>query len=592
MLEWLGDLFGLLWGAVVLVLSVDFLSDLLLLSVLYVVGRYVYVAFRGNIQSGKPARSFKLSSEEFGAGKELDAINPATNEKITTVRAFTPDEVNECVRRARVAQAEWAETSFDERRAVLQDLMHAVVEQQDTICHLSMQDTGKTRMEAEYGEILTTCEKIRHLIRNGEDALKSESRGVPLLLFLKKAWVEYYPMGVIGIIVPWNYPFHNVASAAVAALFAGNSAVIKVSECSLSSKDYFEKLFRKVLAARGHNPELVTLIVGEGETGAALVKSGVDKILFIGSPAVGKRVMEGASANLTPVILELGGKDPFIVLEDADLDHATEVALRGVFVNCGQNCIAAERIYVHNKILPKFEEVVAKKVAAFRQGASVNGGCFDVGSMTMPRQLEIVDELVQAAIQDGAKVLAGAKRDEKPGLFYRPTVLSNVNHSMRIVNEEVFGPVMLIIPFSSDDEAVRLANSTEYALGSSIFSGNAARAHEVARRVVAGMATINDFGVGYLIQSLPFGGTKISGFGRFGGAEGLREFSRQKSVVTDRFPGVLTKAPAFTKYPIPENGPAIVKNAIHFFYGPESPSGLWAKATHLCAMLQLLITLK
>jgi len=255
-------------------------------------------------------------------------------------------------------------------------------------------------------------------------------------------------------------------------------------------------------------------------------------------------------------------------------------------------------------------------VAAFRQGASVNGGCFDVGSMTMPRQLEIVDELVQDAIKNGAKALAGGQRDQDQpeGLFYRPTVLSQVRQSMRIVNEEVFGPVMLIIPFSSDDEVVRMANATDYALGSSVFSGDSKRALAVARRVVAGMVTINDFGVGYLIQSLPFGGTKISGFGRFGGPEGLREFSRQKSVVADRFPGVLTKvklafstrhplphpicvllwrqAPAFTRYPIPENGPGIVKHAIHFLYGPQNPQGLLAKITHLLQMLKLLITLK
>jgi len=591
MLGWAGELLALLWDALRLFLSAEFLWDVLLFTLLFAICSHLYSALRGSRGSGKAARTFEPSS---GTGKELKAVNPATNEILTTVRAYTPSEVEECVRRARLAQMEWAETSFAERREVLRDLLHAVVANQDRICQLSMEDTGKTRMEAEYGEILTTCEKIRHIIRYGEDALKSESRGVPLLLFLKKAWVEYHPMGVIGVIVPWNYPFHNVASAAVAALFAGNAAVIKVSEFSLSSKDYFERLFREVLAARGHNPDLVTLLVGEGETGAALVKSGVDKILFIGSPAVGKRVMEGASANLTPVILELGGKDPFIVLEDADLEHATEVALRGVFVNCGQNCIAAERIYVHQRILSQFEAIVAQKVAAFRQGASVNGGCFDVGSMTMPRQLEIVDELVQDAIKNGAKALAGGQRDQDQpeGLFYRPTVLSQVRQSMRIVNEEVFGPVMLIIPFSSDDEVVRMANATDYALGSSVFSGDSKRALAVARRVVAGMVTINDFGVGYLIQSLPFGGTKISGFGRFGGPEGLREFSRQKSVVADRFPGVLTKAPAFTRYPIPENGPGIVKHAIHFLYGPQNPQGLLAKITHLLQMLKLLITLK
>jgi acyl-CoA reductase-like NAD-dependent aldehyde dehydrogenase len=529
-------------------------------------------------------RSYKLSSTEFAKGEVMHAINPATGEHICDVHSYTAEDVVEVVKRARVAQAEWAETSFDERRAVLADLLHTIVRNQDQICRLSMQDTGKTKMEAEYGEVLTTCEKIRHLIRNGEAALKPEGRSAPLLLFLKKARVEYYPLGVIGIIIPWNYPFHNVASAVVAALFTGNAAVVKVSEFSLSSKDYFEELFRKVLADRGHNPDLVTLMTGGGETGAALVQSGVDKILFIGSPQTGKRIMAGAAATLTPVILELGGKDPLIVLEDADFDHAVEVALRGVFVNCGQNCIAAERIYVSEKIFDKFEKVVAEKVNAFRQGPAILGKCtYDCGSMTMPRQLEIVDELVQDAVKNGAKILAGGERNQEfsEGLFYKPTVLSNVHQNMRIVNEEAFGPVMLLIKFKSDDEVIKMANGTPYALGCSIISNDLKRAERLAKKIVSGMVTINDFGVSYLIQNLPFGGVNISGFGRFNGPEGLREFSRTKSVVTDRFPGVLTKAPRFTRYPIPDAAPALVQSAICLFYGEENIMGKIGYAVNL-----------
>src|SRR3989338_8178778 len=197
---------------------------------------------------------------------------------------------------------------------------------------------------------MTILEKLRWLKNEGERLLAPESRSVPAMLFLKKARIEYYPLGVIGVIIPGNYPFHNVASAVATAIFAGNGCVVKVSEWANSSRGFFQEIFRRVLFRRGHNPDLVQVLGGFGQTGAALIGAGVDHVLFIGSPQTGERVLATASKTLTPVTLELGGKDPFIVLEDAAFDHAAEVALRGVFTNCGQNCIAAERLYVHASI--------------------------------------------------------------------------------------------------------------------------------------------------------------------------------------------------------------------------------------------------
>jgi len=363
---------GLLWTIFVdtlQLLSFQALFDLFLLYVLYKLGRWLY-SLRDKHKKRSP-RTFELSSKHFGKGKSIACFNPGTGETNGEVKCYTREEVDEVVKRARVAYEEWKNTSFKERRAVLSDLLAAILENQEEICRYSIQDSGKTSLEAKYGEILTTCEKLRYLINHGADSLKPESRTPPLLLFLKKARVEYYPIGIVGIIVPWNYPFHNVASAVSAALFAGNAAVVKVSECSLGSKDYFEGLFRQVLAKRGYNPELVTLMAGEGETGAALVEAEIDKVLFIGSPATGKRVMTSAAKNLTPVILELGGKDPFIVLDDAELDQATQVALRGSFVNCGQNCIAAERIYVQEGVYGQFVDAVSKIVKNFKQGPAI-----------------------------------------------------------------------------------------------------------------------------------------------------------------------------------------------------------------------------
>eukprot|EP01104_Vermistella_antarctica_P000178 TRINITY_DN1020_c0_g1_i1.p1 TRINITY_DN1020_c0_g1~~TRINITY_DN1020_c0_g1_i1.p1 ORF type:complete len:593 (+),score=135.15 TRINITY_DN1020_c0_g1_i1:39-1781(+) len=515
-------------------------------------------------------------------GEVLECINPASGEVLGSVTAASPANVLECVRLARIAQIEWAKTSFAERRAVLADLMQAVLDNQDEICRLSSQDTGKTTLEATYGEILTTCEKLRHLVAKGESALQSESRTPPLLLMVKKAWVEYHPLGVIGTIVPWNYPFHNVASAVASSIFSGNAAVVKVSEFACFSRPFFQTIFSDVLAKRGHNPHLVQLMTGCGDTGEALVRSGADKILFIGSPQVGKLVMKAAADSLTPVTLELGGKDAFVVCEDSDYEHAVDVAMRGVFVNCGQNCIAAERVFVHDAIYEKFADEMATRVGALRQGCALKGDGCDLGSMCMEKQVNHVEMMVQQGIDDGATLIAGGKRDptRPEGLFFQPTVLRDVTPDNRIAMEEVFGPVMLLIRFKTDDELIVAANQTKYALGCSVFSSDYKRAESIASRIVSGMVVINDYGVGYLIQALPFGGCKYSGFGRFNGPEGLREFSRQKSVVTDRF-GAVARSPPFVQFPIPRYAPSIVKQAIKMIYEASPLDRVRALATFL-----------
>eukprot|EP01096_Ripella_sp_DP13-Kostka_P010922 TRINITY_DN4364_c0_g1_i1.p1 TRINITY_DN4364_c0_g1~~TRINITY_DN4364_c0_g1_i1.p1 ORF type:complete len:625 (-),score=292.09 TRINITY_DN4364_c0_g1_i1:47-1819(-) len=547
----------------------------------------------------KPSRPAVRPGEQPSySGRPVVSRSPATGEFINEENGATREEVDAALNKAVEAQKDWGKASFEERAAFLYDLMQYVVDHQEEICSVSVLDTGKTMMEAYYGEVLTTCEKLRHLITYGADALKPESRRPPfLLMFNKSARVEYYPFGVIGIIVPWNYPVHNVISAVSAAVFTGNAAVVKVSEWSNGSRIFLERMFRGLLANRGWNPDLIQLLPGYGDTGAALCSNPkINKILFIGSPQTGKLVMSAASANLTPVILELGGKDPLIVLDDAEFDHAVDVALRGVFINQGQNCIAAERVYVQRKIYDKFKDTVQKKVLALRQGAPVPKSVIskeqfvDCGAMTMPGQVDIVDRLVADAIANGASCLAGGKRPRADGenaehiVFYPPTLLADLDPDMNIVKNEVFGPVMLLIPFDSDDHVVEMANSTPYALGCSIFSTNYSRAEALGRRIQSGMLTINDFGLSYLIQSLPFGGCKVSGFGKFNGPEGLKEFSIQKSVVTDRFP-VRTKAPRFTQYPVPAAAPMVVQNAVSLLYS----GSLSKKANSLVGLVTNLI---
>eukprot|EP01133_Synstelium_polycarpum_P008658 gene8658-10160_t len=514
----------------------------------------------------RPRRPVGVSPASKGTGATIKCVNPATNALLGTVPALTPTEVKSCLEAARIAQTEWSTTTFQERRQVLQDFIDMFIKHETEIVESSMRDTGKTRFEATFGEILTSCEKLRYLIVHGEKALKTQPRIVPMLMGTKAARLEYHPMGVIGIIIPWNYPIHSIISAAAAAIFAGNAALVKVSEWSTHSKVMFETLLREVLAKRGHNPDLIQLLPGMGETGEALVRSGVDKVLFIGSPATGKRVMKAASDNLTPVILELGGKDPMVVYDDVDIDWALAVVQRGCFINLGQNCISSERVFVHASIYDKFAAKLAEAMKACSQGPPESGQV-DFGCMTMPAQVAKVEDLVATSVKEGATVLCGGTRlsSMPSGLYFPPTVLANVTDKMTIFHEEAFGPIASLVKFSSDEELIRMANSTAFGLGCSILSSDLARAERVGRRISTGMLTINDYGASYLVQDLPFGGCRESGFGRFNGPEGLRGFSREVSVLTDRFP-IKTPVPRLIRYPIDANAVPIIRQAIFMIY--------------------------
>jgi len=520
-----------------------------------------------------------------GTGQKIKVTNAATNEPLgEDCRAYTPEEVRRAYQDSKAAAEEWSKTPFSERKALLMDIMDWVVENQETIAQWSAAESGKTVTEASLGEVMTTCEKIRWIVASGEGALAPESRPVASLLATKTARVEYFPCGVIGVIVPWNYPVHNVLSAVVAALFAGNGAVVKVSEYTSWTAGKLENVLRKIIARRGYNPDLVQVITGYGETGAALVQSGVEKVLFIGSPAVGKLVMQGASKTLTPVILELGGKDPFIVFDDVDFKHCIDIAVRGAFINCGQNCVAAERFYVQNGVYDKFVEAVKAVAEKAEQGASCTGKRCDFGAITMPAQADHVEALVKEAVSKGARILTGGRKyklvdgkkqydfkqelgvDGSRAVYFEPTILADVTHEMEIANEETFGPVMTLIKFKTEDEVIRMANCTNYGLGSSVFTKDYKKASRVASALVTGMVTVNDFAMVPMIQSLPFGGVKHSGFGCFNGKEGLRGFSYRKAIVSDRFP-IRMDAPAFLQYPVAANSPDIVRAGVRMIYG-------------------------
>jgi len=502
--------------------------------------------------------------ETLSVSNKIDCFNPATGEFLGSVPALTSIEVNSAVDKAREAQKSWAKSSFKQRKAVLLHILNHVLTHADELCDYIVKDSGKTYENAMLGEIMPICNKIKWLIKNGEKHLRPESVGSGLMLH-KKARIEYLPLGVVACIIPWNYPLQNIISSLVAPLMAGNAVVLKASEAVAWSSQRFQRITDEALSKEGFSPDTVQILNGFGDTGAALVRSRVQKILFIGSVNNGRRIIEGSAEHLTPVIMELGGKDPLIVLDDADMQKAVHSALGGSFINLGQNCIASERIIVLDAVYDRFVTELARIASGLRQGVPQRDGKLDVGAITTQQQLKIIDTLVKDALAHGARALiGGCVREIGKGTFYPPTILADVTADMAIANEEVFGPVMLIMRVKSEDEAIALANSTDFGLHSSVITQNKARGERVAAQLEAGASCINDFGLCYLNQNLPFGGVKYSGFGRMNGRDGLRAYTNQKAVLTDRFS--LEVPPVL--FPVSPGDYATAKATVNLLFAP------------------------
>lgn len=495
----------------------------------------------------------QISPHSAGPGK-VQCYEKGTNKPIGVVDATTPEQLKKIMERAREAQKAWAQTSFRERRRVLYTILNYVVENHRTLCETCAVECGKTLLDGTFGEIITTCEKLSWTILEGEFALADEHRNVGLITVHKKAILRYVPFGVISAIVSWNYPFHNIIGPMISALFAGNAFVGKVSEfSSFYATQYYEKIIQEALVKNGHSPDLVRFIAGFPDTGAALIEM-TDKLTFIGSPAVGKLIMEKASKTLTPVVLELGGKDPAVICEDSDLKRVMPILMRGTFQNCGQNCVGVERVVIQERV---YEEIIKQSkeyVLKMDQGPTPiqdDENVCSLGAMTMgPRECARIQKLVDETVKEGARLVVGGNWTESMGTFYPPTILADVKPGMPIAEHEVFGPIMVCMKFITDDQAVEIVNSCPYGLGSNVFSDNADRALRIGRRLNTGMCNINDFAINYLCQSLPFGGIKISGFDRFAGVEGLRGCCVARAETQDRFPGIHTAVPPIVDYPL------------------------------------------
>jgi acyl-CoA reductase-like NAD-dependent aldehyde dehydrogenase len=469
------------------------------------------------------------------AVRRVSSVNPATNEVLREFECASESQVQAAVERARAAQADWAEIGVRKRIAVVREFQHRLHTRKSEIAGAITEEAGKPVAEALTTEVLVVLDTARFLIDNAYRLLADEL--VPhgnLAAKLKRGRLLREPYGVVGIISPWNYPFSIPAAETLAALVAGNAVVLKPSEFTSLVALELESL----LHSAGVPPDVFQVVVGDGATGAALLHSQIGKLLFTGSVATGKRIAAAAAERLLPVVLELGGKDPMIVLEDADVDVASSAAVWGAFVNAGQACLSVERCYVHRGSYEPFVKACVEKTKRLRVGRGMDRDT-DVGPMIHERQLRVVEAHVHDAVARGARVMAGGKRLPELGMnFYAPTVLMDVSQTMRIMREETFGPVLPVMAFDSDDEAVRLANDSEYGLAASVWTRDSARGDSIARRIRAGTVMVNDVISCFGISEAPHGGVKTSGLGRTHGRFGLEEMVRVKYLDTDRVPGM------------------------------------------------------
>ena len=467
--------------------------------------------------------------------RELISRDPSTGEENGRVPLLDADEVAAAVNRARAAQPAWAKLSYRERARFILRAREIVLAQLEEIAKLISRETGKPAAEAISMEIVPTLDLMHYFAKHTAQLLDRRRIDIGQYnLMARSSYIVYKPLGVVGIISPWNFPWATPLDEVVMALMAGNAVVVKPSELTPLTALKIASIFKQAQLPDG----LLEIVTGDGSTGAALVEAGVNKIMFTGSVNTGKRVAEAAAKHLTPVVLELGGKDPMIVLEDADLENAARAAIWGAFCNSGQACASIERCYVQESVAEKFIDLVVKETRLLKQDKA-STDAIDVGAMTNERQLKIVEDHVGDAVARGAKVRTGGHRlNDSSGWFHQPTIMTGVDHTMKLMREETFGPVLPIMTFKTDDEAIRLANDSIYGLTASVFTRDTSRGRRIAEQIDAGTVMINEVVYTHAVAQTPWGGVKQSGYGRTHGRLGLLELVSAQHIHVNGMPRI------------------------------------------------------
>ncbi len=506
-----------------------------------------------------------------GRPAEIEVRAPADGEILERVPNMDEASVRGLLARARAAQPDWAARGHAGRARLLDAFRQTLAARADEAAELSSRESGKTVYEGLLGDVLPTLDLARFYGRRVEKVMRRQQ--VRSWIVTKKGLVEHEPFGVVGIISPWNFPIFNPMRAVMAALVTGNTVVLKPSELS----PLCALLMREIALDAGFPEDVFLVATGDGGTGAALVGGDIDKISFTGSALNGRKVAAAAARRLVPVVLELGGKNAMVVLADADLDRAANMAVMGSFWNAGQICIAVERVYVEAPIYDRFlERAVAETEALTMANAAGPDG--DIGAVTTEAQMTRLERQIEDARERGARILAGGYRLPGPGRHFAPAVVADADHSMTIMREESFGPVMPVMKVADAEEAIRLANDSPYALAASIWTGRR-RGEKLVRRLRAGMVSVNDVLFHADVPGLPFGGMGESGYGRVHGEEGLREMTQTRAVLIDR--AGLTREPV-GGFPFRRFGVGRARALVHLLHG----SGATARARGLWGLLR------
>lgn len=461
--------------------------------------------------------------------KRIALKSPATLEPVGEIVCADAQDVADAIARAKKAQREWAARPVKERAAIVERAIEVLKRRQEEVIATIRAETGKTRPEVLAIELVASYDFLNYWSGRAPKDLADEKR--PLhgyLKPLKKLIVHYKPLGVVGVITPWNGPFALAMNSTVQALLAGNAVILKPSEVTPHSSAWAVKILQEA----GVPEDVVQVLYGDGETGAALVRGGVNKIAFTGSVPTGKKIAAACAEQLVPCTLELGGKDAMIVCADANLERAANAAVFLSMFNSGHVCMGTERIYVVDEIADEFIRKVEEKTRAVRFG---RGDEVDVGAIFWDRQLTIIEKHLEDAVNKGATLRVGGRAHRDGGIFFEPTLVTDVNHDMSLMNEETFGPIVAIQRVRDEEHAIELANDCKYGLSASVFTSDPKKAVAIAKRLEAGSVCINDGEVIYGVLEAPFGGVKESGLGRVNGTDALRSFCHAQPILLDRW---------------------------------------------------------
>jgi len=448
---------------------------------------------------------------------QITTINPATGEEIAKYTTMEKEQVFQSVRKAKRAFPEWKK-DYERRRSYIYNLVEYLKKNKSELAKVATSEMGKPIKEST-GEVEKCAWALEFYADNGDSFLSDEVLNTDA----RKSFLTFEPLGVIGSIMPWNFPYWQALRFAAPCLMAGNVIVMKPSRITLQSGIEIEKAF----AESGIPDGIFQTIVGSVESANHLIDSEVNAVTFTGSTNAGAKVGQRAANNLKKCVLELGGSDPFIVLDDAIIEKAAEGAVKGRFINCGQSCVASKRFFVGKNIAKDFIELFIKKASQLKVGDPTSTET-DIGPLSSKDGLETISGIVEDAKNKGAEILLGGSEIDSKGYFFQPTILTGVKSNMRIAKEETFGPVAPITIVDSESEAIRLANDTEFGLGASIWTKDLAKAEKMSRRIESGIVSVNN--VVLSDPRIPFGGIKHSGFGRELSRYGVLEFVNIKSV--------------------------------------------------------------